>query len=129
MPYHACARRRWRRRPAGVGAGAGPGSGSGPGSGPGSGSGSGFGLGSLPGLVLFESGLKGMGRSAPPTNRSASVGLPTVATVGLPTDTAAGRKVASFPRIGTCWPLLECYIKHSKLSIEIYQQQSLSLSI
>ena len=93
MPYLACARRRWRRRPA-------------PAPVPGSGSGPGPGLGSLPGLVLFESGLKGMGRypnqtrSAPPTdplccqvsNRSANrcqtswtangcepVGLPTVA--------------------------------------------------
>ena len=56
---------------AGAGAGAGPGSGSGPGLGSGS--------GSLPGLVLFELGLTGMGyakhtrpairiRTAPPTD-------------------------------------------------------------
>ena len=70
MPARTCARarRRWRRRPAG--AGAGPGSGPGPGLG--------LGSGSLPGLVLFEPGLTGMGyehtrsairiRTAPPTD-------------------------------------------------------------
>ena len=70
MPAHAHARRRWRRRrPAGrCRVGLGLGSGSGPGSG----------SGSLPGLVLFEPGLTGMGcaehtrsairiRTAPPT--------------------------------------------------------------
>ena len=51
MPAHARAHRRWQRRPAPV-----PGSGSGPGPG--------LGSGFLPGLVLFESGLKGMGCSA-----------------------------------------------------------------
>ena len=60
MPYHACARRRWRRwRRAGLGLGLGRGLGTGTGSG--SGSESGSGSGSLPGLVLFESGLTGMG--------------------------------------------------------------------
>ena len=47
MLAHARARRRWRRP---AGAGAGPGAGSG--------------LGSLPGLVLFEPGVAGMGYSA-----------------------------------------------------------------
>ena len=51
MLAHARARRRWRRPPE-------------PGPGSGSGSGLGLGLGSLPGLVLFEPGVAGMGYSA-----------------------------------------------------------------
>ena len=50
MPAHARARRRWRRRPASV---------------PVPGSGSGQGKGSLPGPILFEPGLSGMGYADP----------------------------------------------------------------
>ena len=51
----ACVRARCRwRRPAGAGAG------------PGAGAGSGLGLGSLPGLVLFEPGVAGMGYQTKP---------------------------------------------------------------
>ena len=69
MPAHTRARRRWRRRrrrPNGASAGvvAGSGSGTGPGA------------GSLPGLVLFEAGLTGVGSAEhtryPDPNRSAS---------------------------------------------------------
>ena len=59
MLAHACARARAAAgggRPAGAGAGSGAGSGPGPGLG--------LGLGSLPGLVLFEPGVAGMGYSA-----------------------------------------------------------------
>ena len=76
-----CARRRWRRRRRPAGAGAGPGSGSG--------SGLGLGSGSLPGLVLFELGLRVWVSGSEPT-RSKTVGIPTVATVGLPTVVTVG---------------------------------------
>ena len=136
MPYHACARRRWRRRLAGAGAGAGPGSGLGPGPGPGPGSGLGLGLGSLPGLVLFESGLKGMGRSATRT-RPALLRDPTrYLDPKLQLDSQRsqllnsqqvrllGRTVATVqteplqPFVG-----FEPVVKHSHLSIERHQHQ------
>ena len=83
----------------------------------------GLGLGSLPGLVLFESGLKGMGRypnqtrSAPPTdplrcqvsNRSAnrcqtSWTANGCEPVGLPTDA----NLLDCQRLRTCWTAKGC---------------------
>ena len=105
--------------------------GAGPGSGPGSGSGSGLGLGSLPGLVLFESGLKGMGRSAtrtrpaprpdPLSGSKAPVGQPTGATVGSNRCNGSDRTVATFRWVRTCWPLLERYILSLFLSSEHFK--------
>ena len=122
---------------------------------PGSGSGSGLGLGSgsssLPGLVLFESGLAGMScsatrtRPAPlrPANRPAPLSGSEPIRQRLRTSldyqrlrtnwTAKGcnssdRTVASFRWVRTCWSLLERYIKRSHLSIETHQvNNSLSL--
>ena len=120
MPAHARARRRWRRRPAGRRR-----------CGPDSGSGLGLGSGSLPGLVLFESGLTGMGcehtrsaiRTGPPTdplrypdpNCPANgpalrlLGQPTVAIVGSNHCNGSDRTVATFRWVRTRWPLLERY--------------------
>ena len=125
----AHARRRWRRRPAGRCR---------------SRSRSRAGLGSLPGLVLFESGPKDplLLQTCWIANGCAPVGLPTVAhlldnqrlrnrplRVNSCDCWAANRhvcwdeRVQPFVWVQTCWPLLECYIKHSKLSIETHQQQ------
>ena len=113
------------------------------GSGSGSGSGLGLGLGSLPGLVLFESGPKGplpptvanlldcqRLRTRPaPANGCVPVGLPTVANQPvdcqrLQTNWTANshdcwvERLQSFVWVRTCWPLLEGYIKGSKFSIK-----------
>ena len=96
--------------------------------------------GSLPGLVLFESGLKGMGRY-PNQTRSAvrfRTDLPTgVRPVGRPmvANLLDCQRLQPFVWVRTCWPLLECYIKHSNLSIEKHTtntpraNNSLSLSL
>ena len=126
MHVHTCAR---TRAPPLAAAGAG--------AGPGSGSGLGLSLSSLPGLILFESGSKDplLLRTCWIANGCAPVGLPKVAHLldnqrlrNSPLRVngcdcwAANRhvcwveRVQPFVWIQTCWPLLECYIKHSKLS-------------
>ena len=77
-----------------------------------SGSGLSLGLGSLPGLVLFESGLTGMGcEHTRPAIRiqTAPVGQPTGGTVGSNRYNDSDRTVATFRWVQTRWPLLERY--------------------
>ena len=126
MPAHACA----RAPPLAAAAGR-PGHGHRSGSSSSSGLSLGSGSGSLPGLILFESGLEVWAEPAPLPNRTGPAPLSGCEPVGLPTVanqldcqrvqtswTAKGCEPVGRPKVAMVGPLLECYIKHSKLSIE-----------